>query len=505
MTMLRFLKFSLIFIFFFPNELVAAKKKFDDCMVSRDVQKKLRDCNRLLRRKLSRGYRTSVYRGRAEAYTKLGEFEKALADINKSIAIELRSTNISWRGDIYEKLGQMELARKDWFRAIALYEKDLEKYPQGPLYNYFMAEVLLKVGQASRALSHLDISIRKSPNYAPFRYRRAQAYEKLDLLNDAIKDMDRAAKLKPAETQYSDALAALRQKKEEKFSLKQKKKNVELEREVLANLKKHQQTKIKPPAETPDELAQKRIMNKRVGNRLAIIIGNDNYQNLPSYYQLQKARNDARSTAKTFSELGFEVVSGFDIKRRNMNVMLTKFANKIAPGDEVMFFFAGHGVRIDGLNYLLPSDIPEISDVNEDLLKSETIRVDEISDMFRKKGARLSLLVIDACRNNPYKDNRGRSIGGTRGLAPMDPPEGTLVLFSAGAGQEALDRLSDNDKNPNSIFTRTFLPMVKQEGLELSRLSRLVKGKVRDLAKSVGHKQTPAVYNEVIGDVYLAQ
>jgi hypothetical protein len=125
--------------------------------------------------------------------------------------------------------------------------------------------------------------------------------------------------------------------------------------------------------------------------------------------------------------------------------------------------------------------------------------------MFRKKGARLSLLVLDACRNNPYKDNRGRSVGGTRGLAPMDPPEGTLVLFSAGAGQEALDRLSDDDKNPNSIFTRIFLPMIKQDGLELSRLSRLVKGKVRDLAKSVGHKQTPAVYNEVIGDVYLAQ
>ncbi len=85
----------------------------------------------------------------------------------------------------------------------------------------------------------------------------------------------------------------------------------------------------------------------------------------------------------------------------------------------------------------------------------------------------------------------------------MDPPEGTLVLFSAGAGQEALDRLSDKDNNPNSIFTRTFLPMVKQEGLELSRLSRLVKAKVRDLAKTVGHKQTPAIYSEVIGDVYV--
>ena len=242
----------------------------------------------------------------------------------------------------------------------------------------------------------------------------------------------------------------------------------------------------------------------RAGKRIALVIGNDNYSNLPSQFQLKKAQNDARSTAETFSSLGFDVMSGFDLNRRNMNVQLSKLANKIEPGDEVMFFFAGHGVRIEGQNYLLPSDIPPITDANEDLLKAESLRVDSISDMFRKKGARLALLVLDACRNNPYLDTRGRSIGGSRGLAPMDPPEGTLVLFSAGAGQQALDRLSDDDSNPNSVFTRSFLPLVKQQGLELSRLSRLLKGKVRDLAKSVGHKQTPAVYNEVIGDVFLS-
>jgi len=187
-----------------------------------------------------------------------------------------------------------------------------------------------------------------------------------------------------------------------------------------------------------------------------------------------------------------------------MNVKLSTFANSIDPGDEVMFFFAGHGVRIEGLNYLLPSDIPSIDSASEDLLKSESVRVDEITDKFRKKGARLSILVLDACRNNPYKKSNGRSLGGTRGLAAMDPPEGTLVLFSAGAGQQALDRLSDDDANPNSIFTRTFLPLVRKQGLELSRLSRQVKAKVRDLARTIDHTQTPAVYNEVIGDVFLS-
>jgi hypothetical protein len=85
----------------------------------------------------------------------------------------------------------------------------------------------------------------------------------------------------------------------------------------------------------------------------------------------------------------------------------------------------------------------------------------------------------------------------------MDPPEGTFVLFSAGAGQEALDRLSDDDKNPNSVFTRSLIPLLRQQNLELGRMAKLVRQKVKRVAAAVRHTQTPAVYNEVTGDFYL--
>ena len=245
-------------------------------------------------------------------------------------------------------------------------------------------------------------------------------------------------------------------------------------------------------------------LNIAQAKRIALVIGNDSYSNLPGDYQLQKARNDARATAEAVKGLGFDVTIGLDQNRLDMNLALSKVVNQIEPGDEVMFFFAGHGVRMDGVNYLLPSDIPSIDTADKFLLKSQAIRVERITDLFRNAGARLSILVLDACRNNPYKDNKQRAIGGTRGLAAMDPPEGTLVLFSAGAGQAALDRMSEDDRNPNSVFTRTFLPLLLQDGLELSRLARKVKAQVRDLAKKVGHTQTPAVYNEVIGDVFLS-
>lgn len=241
-----------------------------------------------------------------------------------------------------------------------------------------------------------------------------------------------------------------------------------------------------------------------IAKRVALVVGNDSYVNLGSQQQLKKARNDARAMAKTLKTLGFEVDLGLDLGRFDLNLKLQDFANRISPGDTAAFFFAGHGVQIGGLNYLLPSDAPKIGDGQRNLLRSESIRVDGIVDIIRKRGARLSLLVLDACRNNPFKNSRGRSIGGGRGLARVEPPEGTLVLFSAGAGQVALDRLSDDDAHPNSVFTRTVLPLLQEKGLELSTLTRRVKRDVRALAKTVRHIQTPAVYNEVIGDVFLA-
>lgn len=237
--------------------------------------------------------------------------------------------------------------------------------------------------------------------------------------------------------------------------------------------------------------------------RHALVIGNDTYRDLPASQQLKKARNDARAVAKTFEELGYTVTLDLDVSRFDMNRNIDKFANAIEPGDTAAVFFAGHGVRIKGRNYLLPSDVPNMSSGSEDLLAGESIPVDRISDRLKEAGARIAMLILDACRDNPFKDTKGRSVGGTRGLARVEPPEGTIVLFSAGANQQALDRLSDNDPDPNSIFTRSLIPLLKQDGLEIGRMARLLRRKVRSLARTVNYTQTPAVYNELTGDFYL--
>ena len=124
-------------------------------------------------------------------------------------------------------------------------------------------------------------------------------------------------------------------------------------------------------------------------------------------------------------------------------------------------------------------------------------------DRIKARGARTLIAVLDACRNNPFERLGRRSLSGSRGLARMDPPEGVFVVFSAGAKQEAMDRLSETDPNPNSVFTRVFLKELKTPSLPLDQIAKRTRIAVRDLAKSVGREQTPAIYDETIGEVIL--
>jgi hypothetical protein len=122
-------------------------------------------------------------------------------------------------------------------------------------------------------------------------------------------------------------------------------------------------------------------------------------------------------------------------------------------------------------------------------------------DDLGERKARFSMAIIDACRDNPFK-NSGRSIGG-RGLAPTSAASGQMVIFSAGAGQQALDRLGDKDRDPNGLFTRVFLKEMSKPGVPVDRVVRNVRNQVVELAKSAGHEQVPALYDQTLGDFFF--
>jgi len=227
----------------------------------------------------------------------------------------------------------------------------------------------------------------------------------------------------------------------------------------------------------------------------ALVIGNDSYKSVQA---LVNAREDARAMADQFRGLGYEVTLGLDLNERMMKRTLRVFADQVQGGDEVVFFFAGHGVQVGPANYLLPVDI---SGESEGQVRDESIPLQRVLDDFSERKARFTLAILDACRDNPFKST-GRSIGG-RGLAATTAATGQMVIFSAGVGQQALDRVGPADKNRNGLFTRIFLKEVQKPGLSVDKVVRNVRNEVVEIARTIGHEQVPAIYDQVVGEFYF--
>lgn len=229
----------------------------------------------------------------------------------------------------------------------------------------------------------------------------------------------------------------------------------------------------------------------------ALLLGNDRYQNVTA---LKNAKADALAMAKVLQTIGYRTWVKTDLTLSAMKNALRQFKSEVEGGDEVVIFYAGHGVQIGSSNYLLPIDINTES---EDQVKDDGIQLQRLLDDMNEKKVRLTLALIDACRDNPFPKS-GRAIGG-RGLAPTTAATGQMIIFSAGSGQQALDRLGAEDKDPNSLFTRTLIKEIRVPGVRVDNVIREVRKKVVEAARAVGHEQVPAIYDQVVGDFYFTK
>ncbi|KRP96088.1 peptidase C14, caspase catalytic subunit p20 [Bradyrhizobium pachyrhizi] len=235
--------------------------------------------------------------------------------------------------------------------------------------------------------------------------------------------------------------------------------------------------------------------------RVALVIGNNDYRNVP---RLQKAVNDARTMGDTLKQLGFSVMVAENLNRQAFSETLLAFDRSVEPGDTAFFFYAGHGFEIAGQNFLLPTDVPAATEGQEELVRDASVLADRIVERLQNKKARTSILVFDACRNNPFERAGTRAVAGGGGLAPMTQlPEGVFSVFSAGPRQTALDRLSNDDANPNSVFTRTFAKELLQPGENLVQVAQRTRRLVSEMAETVKHKQIPVYFDQMVDDVFL--
>ncbi|HEV2188065.1 MAG TPA: caspase family protein [Stellaceae bacterium] len=234
--------------------------------------------------------------------------------------------------------------------------------------------------------------------------------------------------------------------------------------------------------------------------RFALVVGNASYRHVPA---LKNPLNDARAMAERLRDDGYQVILALDLDRDAMNDVIDKFLSQIEPGSQSLAYYAGHGVEVGGSNYLLPIDIPQIEPEQERRLRSDAINLSDLLTDLEEREASVSLVIVDACRDNPFVTRGTRSLGATRGLAKVDPPHGTFVIFSAGVGETALDDLGPNDQDPNGLFTRNLLQLLGEDGLELHALTVRLRDQVFHAAAAVNHRQFLGYYDQLVGQFYF--
>jgi hypothetical protein len=218
--------------------------------------------------------------------------------------------------------------------------------------------------------------------------------------------------------------------------------------------------------------------------RHALVIGNGNYEELGV---LKNPANDATDMAGALSNLGFEVQTLIDADVVSMEEAIVRFGQKLSDSvDSVGFFFyAGHGVQHNGSNYLIPAGAKIASEV---FLRTRSISAQAVLDTMQAAGNRLNIVVLDACRDNPF----GWARSGQRGLSVVSSqPPGSIIAYATSAGSVA----GDGDGR-NGIFTEELLHILAMPGLDVSEMFRLTGQAVQE--RTAG-KQIPAVYSQFFG------
>jgi hypothetical protein len=218
-------------------------------------------------------------------------------------------------------------------------------------------------------------------------------------------------------------------------------------------------------------------------------MGNAEYEDSP----LANPVNDARLMAKTLRSVHFDVMEHTNLDKSEMQERLQQFGDKIAGG-VALLYFAGHGVEVDGTNYMIPAraKIQRMEDI-----PIRAVPVDEALTQMTGRKSRMNIVILDACRNNPFGQRtvkgRGRALGG--GLAQVNAPTGTLIAFATGPGKVAAD-----GEGENGTYTKSLARFMAQPGLKVEDVFKSARQQV---LQDTADKQVPWENSSIVGDFYF--
>jgi tetratricopeptide (TPR) repeat protein len=478
----------------------ARDSAWKDCELARsNPERSISACSMVLSRKTKRLSAAAFY-NRGAAYAAKGDFDRSIADLSESIRLDpMRAFRFQERAEVFLKKGNYpaalndinEAIRQDSTRAFRFHTRALIHQAAGNLAQaiadfdqairidqpprafrfYERANAYRDLNQPARAIPDYDVVLRLEPNNAWVLLDRGRAYAKLGQKIRAKEDFEAAVRLYPND---AEVMAAVTKELAE-----------------LAEISALQS--LSPPNNPmPSVHAALRPVPERKDVRVALVIGNSRYR---AASPLRNPGNDASAVAATFKTLGFASVQvEFDLDREETIRALRRFEQEAQRADWAVIYYSGHGVELDGANYLIPVDARLA--VDKDVV-DEAVALERVQAAL--EGAKkLRLVILDACRNNPLARHMKRtfatrSVG--RGLASIEPEVGLLIAFAAKHGQEAID-----GEGENSPFVRSLVTRLRQPNLEINKLFRLVRD---DVLSATEKKQQPYTYGSLSGEDFF--
>ena len=430
-------------------------------------------CTRLISaKKLGSADLAQAYVWRGVAYLRFkGDYDLGLADFNEGLRLDPKIVAAyAGRAASYIRKGNLDLALKDLNEGLRLNPNHAGIHAVRGIYH-------IAKGEYDSAVVEFNTAIRLSPQYLYAYRHRAEAYEGKGDLTTALADYRVALSFDPDKKQVGGREAA---------------EGIARVEQKLAAKAGGAKVAVATPQISPSAVVS---VAPLISRRVALVIGNGRYQHAA---QLPNPPNDAADIAQALRKLGFDVVEGRDLGKREMEDKIREFGRKLERADLALLFYAGHGMQVAGRNYLVPVDakLERAGDLSLD-----TIEVGQIlAQMEAEK--RVNLVFLDACRDNPLARSFSRSLG-TRstsvgsGLAAIQSAVGTLIAYATQPENVALD-----GDGRNSPFTAALLKHMATPSLEISALMKRVRA---DVIAATHNKQVPWDHSSLVGDVILAK
>jgi tetratricopeptide (TPR) repeat protein len=425
----------------------ATGRDYQDC-AGRDLEAKVRGCTRILEDpNTDQRTRTDTLWRRASAYRQLGRPDPAIADYSEYLKAHPRSASA------YLERGISYSNKNDHDKALADYEQVIRLEPNNTWAYNNSGVVRNKQKRWDEAIAAFDKAIELDPLNLLAYKNRAESYEAKGEIEKAIAGFKHVLDT-PERPGHRDDLRA----------------------KGMAQTNYDRLTSTAKPA----------------ARRVALVIGNSAYAHVAS---LPNPVNDAKALAQSLRKLGFaEVIEKTDMTRAELAAELQRFGDKAETADWAVIYYAGHGIEINSVNYVIPVDAKLVKAAH---VEDEALPLDRV--ISKVEGAKkLRLVILDACRNNPFtarmqRDGRTRSVG--QGLARIEPLGGTMIAYAARDGTVAQD--GDGRHSP---YAEALLKHMGEPGLDI----RFLFDKVRDtVLTATRNQQMPFTYGSLPAEQFV--